>query len=315
MIIKNKNMEVHLIPYGAAIQKLIYKGVDVVLGYDTIEEYENNDGNLGANCGRVANRIKNGTFELEGKKYHLAINNGPNSLHGGIKGFDKVFFEEKKISDTKVEYTYLSKDLEEGYPGNLKVKVTYELSEDSLRLSYEAVSDQTTIVNLTNHSYFNLSGRIEDITTHSMQCNCDKVYKVDSDGLIQKESFEVENTPFDFRKESKFIFSDDENQKLGTGYDHFFILKDHQVILYHPSTDLEMTVSTSYPGAQIYTANFLTKRKGKEGKEYSERKAVCIECSYLPDSIHIEDHPAIILQAGKEYSNYIQYSFKKRTSH
>lgn len=317
---KNEELEVVVTNYGCTIIKVLMKDKnghidDVVLGYDDIQSYQTLDAYLGALVGRIANRIGKGKFELNGKEYTLAINNGPNHLHGGIKGFSyQVFDYEIKNEDT-IEFHYLSKDGEEGYPGNLDFKAIYQLVGDTLKVRYLASSDQDTIINITNHSYFNLSGKKENIYQHSLQIKADRFACIDVDGLPTGEFKDVEGTSFDFRQPALIgerVDNDDEQLQLGKGFDHPFIFNDNenQVVLTHESTGRTLIVSTTLPGAQIYTANYLDGRLGKYGQHYYERDAVCIETQNLPDAIHIEKQPTTILKKGESYDETTSYQFK-----
>lgn len=316
---KNDDLEVVVSNYGCTIIKILMKDKDdniddVVLGYDNFSDYQTKDAYLGALVGRTANRIGKGTFTLNGKTYTLPINNGPNCLHGGIKGFSYQIFD-YQIFDDRIEFTYLSKDGEEGYPGNLTFKAIYSLKGDTLVINYQATSDQDTIINITNHSYFNLSGAKEDIYNHQLLVHSDKYACIDGDGLPTGKFNEVKDTPFDFNEITRIgdvIDSDDEQLKLGAGYDHPFIFNQdkNQVVLYHEETKRKLTVSTTLPGAQIYSANYLDGRIGKYGIAYPKRYALCIETQNLPDAINIEDVPTTILKKGDLYDETTSYKFE-----
>ena len=287
---------------------------DVVLGYDDFRDYQTKDAYLGALVGRTANRIGKGKFTLNSETYTLPINNGPNCLHGGVKGFSYQIFDYQILEDS-IEFTYLSKDGEEGYPGNLAFKAIYTLNKDTLIVRYQATSDKDTIINITNHSYFNLSGAKEDIYNHQLLVHSDKYACVDSDGLPTGKFNLVKDTPFDFNSMTRIgdvIDSDDEQLKLGAGYDHPFIFNQDkdQAILYHEATGRKLTVSTSLPGAQIYSANYLDGRIGKYGIVYPRRFALCIETQNLPDAINIEEDPTTILKKGEVYDEITSYKFE-----
>lgn len=317
---KNEELEVVVTNYGCTIIKVLMKDKnghidDVVLGYDDIQSYQTLDAYLGALVGRIANRIGKGKFELNGKEYTLAINNGPNHLHGGIKGFSYQVFDYEIKNDDTIEFHYLSKDGEEGYPGNLDFKAIYQLVGDTLKVRYLASSDQDTIINITNHSYFNLSGKKENVYQHSLQIKADRFACIDADGLPTGEFKDVEGTSFDFRQPALIgerVDNNDEQLQLGKGFDHPFIFNDNenQVVLTHESTGRTLIVSTTLPGAQIYTANYLDGRLGKYGQHYYERDAVCIETQNLPDAIHIEKQPTTILKKGESYDETTSYQFK-----
>lgn len=317
-VMKNDAAEVHIINYGATILKFFTKDGqgqfdDIVLGYDNLDNYANLDACLGATIGRVANRIKLGKFTINGVDYNVPINNGPNSLHGGIKGFAYQFFDTKVVDDDTLEMSYVSKDGEEGYPGTLTCKVTYELKGNTFKTSYWAQSDKDTLCNLTNHSYFNLAGAKENVLNHTLQIYADKFACVDADGCTTGEFRDVAGSPFDFT-EPKTIGSqiglEDEQLTLGTGFDHPFMFNktEKQVTITHEN-GRKLVVTTSYPLAQIYTANFLSERDGKYGIVYHERDAVCVECQFLPDSIHLEENSPTLLKAGDTYSQFVTYEF------
>ena len=316
---KNDELTVVVSNYGCTIIKVLMKDKngnidDVVLGYDDFSDHQTKDAYLGALVGRTANRIGKGKFTLNDKTYTLPINNGPNSLHGGIKGFSYQVFDYKFEGDS-IEFSYLSKDGEEGYPGNLNFKAIYTLDKNTLIIRYLATSDEDTIINITNHSYFNLSGAKEDIYDHQLLVHSDKYACIDPDGLPTGEFAKVKGTPFDFNTMTRIgdvIDSDDEQIRLGAGFDHPFIFNQdkNQAELYHPATGRKLTVNTTLPGAQIYTANYLDGRIGKYGISYPRRYAVCIETQNLPDAINIEKEPTTILKKGETYDETTSYKFE-----
>ena len=319
IVLKSEELEVHVTNYGCTIVKVLMKDRegnvdDVVLGYDSLEEYQKHDGYLGALVGRVANRIKKGHFVLNGKAYQLAINNGPNHLHGGIKGFSMQTFDYEILNDHSIAFTYYSKDGEENYPGNVKFRATYTLEKDTLKVNYEATTDQDTLMNITNHSYFNLSGKKENIMHHTLQVKADQFGAVDEDGLTTGNLIAVEGTPFDLNvpKYLEDCFNQTHEQlTIGRGFDHPFIFnRDHdQVILRDEKSGRELIVSTTLPGAQIYSANYLDGRLGKYGMHYYEKDGICIETQYFPDAIHLEKEPAVILKKGETYQAQTTYKF------
>ncbi len=317
---KSEEIEVVVSNYGCTIVKVLMKDEnghvdDVVLGYDDFTNYQTLDAYLGALVGRVANRIGKGSFQLNDKEYHLAINNGPNHLHGGIKGFSYQTFDYKIVDDSTIEFHYLSKDGEEGYPGNLDLKVIYQLQGDTLTVRYLATTDKDTLINITNHSYFNLSGKKENIYEHELMVCADTFACIDADGLPTGQIKKVDQTPFDLRDSAMIgerIELEDEQLKLGMGFDHPFLfnMKKNQVVLYHPKTKRRLVVSTTLPGAQIYTANYLDGRLGKYGHHYYKRDAICIETQNLPDAIHLEKEPTTILRKGETYDEVTSYKFE-----
>ncbi|MCD7950431.1 MAG: galactose mutarotase [Erysipelotrichaceae bacterium] len=317
---KNDLLEIVVSNYGCTIMKVLMKDKDgniddVVLGYDDFSQYSSLDAYLGALVGRVANRIKLGKFTLNNQEYSLAINNGPNAIHGGIKGFSYQVFDYQIKDDETIIFHYLSKDDEEGYPGNLDFYAIYTLKGNTLKIQYQATTDQDTLINITNHSYFNLSGKKENVYQHLLTVKADQYACVDKDGLTTGVFNDVKGTPFDFNQPAYIgerVNQNDEQLHIGKGFDHPFILtaKENQVILEHPETSRRLTVSTSLPIAQIYTANYLDGRLGKYGQHYYERDAVCIETENLPDAIHLEENPSTILKKGETYDEYTSYKFE-----
>jgi aldose 1-epimerase len=299
----------------------------VVLGYDTLPEYFKGTAYFGAMIGRYGNRIAHGQFTLNGTKYSLATNNGPNSLHGGVVGFDKVVWQVTKATvgphGPQLALSYTSHDGEEGYPGNLKVNAVYTLGDDNtLRLEYTAVTDKDTPVNLTQHSYFNLRGK-GDILGHVLQIPAGRFTPVDSTliptGVLQP----VAGTPFDFRTPTaigaRIAQPDDEQLKFGKGYDHNWVLDkklgDLTVVatVYEPDTGRVLEVSSTEPGVQFYTGNFLDgKSVGKGGWAYAFREGLALEPQHFPDSPNRSNFPSTILKPGQTYHNTIVYRFSAR---
>lgn len=317
---KNDNIEVVVSNFGCTIVKVLMKDKDgniddVVLGYDDFSSYSTLDAYLGALVGRIANRIKRGKFSLNDKEYTLAVNNGPNHLHGGIKGFSYQVFDYEIKDENTIEFHYISKDGEEGYPGTLDFKAIYTLNDDTLNVHYLASCDQDTIINITNHSYFNLSGKKENIYNHKLTLKADKFACVDNDGLPTGEFRNVEGTPFNFNAGALIgdrVEVDYDQLIAGTGFDHPFIFSasENQAILEHKESGRRLTVTTTLPGAQIYTANYLDGRLGKYGQHYYKRDAVCIETQNLPDAIHLEEEPTTILKKGQIYDETTSYKFE-----
>lgn len=291
--------------------------VDVCLGYDTVEEYEANNGYLGAFIGRHANRIGKGKFTLNGIEYTLAVNNGPNHLHGGKKGYDSVVWTTSVASD-RLLFSYTSPDGEEGYPGNLSLSVIYSFDDDNaLTLCYDAICDSDTVVNFTNHCYFNLNGAGSGTATDLLlQVHADAFTENDADCLPTGNIIPVEGTPFDFRTPKTIgrdIEADDQNLKNGSGYDHNFVLRGEGMrdvcVLSSEKTGIVCTTATTQPGLQIYTANFLTERKGKGGATYNSRDAICLETQHFPDAVHHDNFPSAILKKDEEYHQETRYTF------
>ncbi len=321
--ITNKNgAYVDVLDYGCTLQTICIPDkdgnlVDVCLGYDTVAEYETNDGYLGAFVGRHANRIKEGKFTLNGVEYTLAVNNGPNHLHGGLKGFDRVVWGTCVASDRLI-FSHTSPDGDEGYPGNLMMSVSYAFDDtNTLTLSYDGVCDADTVVNFTNHCYFNLNGQGTGTATDLLlQVNADQFTENDENCLPTGTLISVDGTPFDFRTAKPIgqdINADDVNLKNGSGYDHNFVLSGdgmrNAAVLTSEKTGIVMTTRTTQPGVQIYTANFLTDRKGKGGVDYKMRDGICLETQHYPDAVHHPHFPSVILKQGEEYHQETQYVF------
>ena len=290
---------------------------DVVLGYEHPEEYLQYDGYLGAIVGRVANRIKCGKFILNDVEYNLPINNGPNSLHGGNQGFDKRYFN-YEIHNEQLIFHYLSKDMEEGYPGNVLLTVIYELEDDKLIISYSATTDKDTIINVSNHSYFNLDGKPSNIGEHELRIDADSIAKIDADVLVTGEILNVENTPFDFREPTcikEQLYKECEQLSYALGIDHPFIFtsEENQVTLYSSKTGIELIISTDLPQAQVYSANYLDGRRGKNGLPMVEKSGLCIETQMMPNDINFNPNSKTILRKGERYESKTSYQLRVRT--
>ncbi|MCX6301642.1 MAG: galactose mutarotase [Bacteroidia bacterium] len=325
--LRNKNgMIAQVTNYGAILVSLYVpdrKGKldDIVQGYDTISEYINGNGPyMGAICGRCANRIAGGKFTLLGQQYSLAVNNGPNHLHGGITGFNRVVWDVTKSSPSRLQLVYLSADGEEGYPGNLRVSVKYTLTdENELRLDFSASSDKTTIVNLAGHSYFNLSGEGSgSIYDHELMINGSFFTPTDETNIPSGEIRPVKGTPMDFTTSHKIgasIDQDDIQLKYGAGYDHNWVLNHRTgtiglaAVAHDPESGRVMEVLTTQPGVQLYTANWIDNEKGKGGKKYQRRCAFCLETQHFPDAVNKPHFPSTILKQGKEYRHSSVYKF------
>jgi aldose 1-epimerase len=299
---------------------------DVVLGYDNLASYIKETPYFGALIGRYGNRIARGKFTLDGKEYHLATNNYPNALHGGIKGFDKVVWEPTILTTPEgagLKLTYVSKDAEEGYPGNLSVTVVYTLTDDNaLKVEYTATTDQDTVVNLTQHSYFNLAGK-GTILDHVVMIPADKFTPVDSTLIPTGELRPVEGTPFDFRKPTAIgarINQDDEQLKFAKGYDHNWIINKPMgqfglmARVTEPTTGRVLEVLSTEPGLQFYSGNFLDGTlKGKNGQVYQFRSGFCMEPQHYPDSPNRPEFPSVVLKPGQTYHNTIVFRFSTQS--
>lgn len=298
------------------------KFADVVLGFDSLDPYLGNSPYFGALIGRYGNRIGKARFTLDGKEYKLAANNGPNALHGGVVGFDKVLWkgEEGTGEEPSLKLTYLSKDGEEGYPGNLSVTVVYTLTDrNELRIDYEAATDQDTVLNLTNHSYFNLAGEgVGDILGQEIMINADRFTPIDSGLIPTGELKPVKGTPFDFTKSTAIgarINDRDQQIQFGKGYDHNFVLNGGGGLtlaarVVEPHSGRIMEVLTTQPGVQFYTGNFLDGSvKGKGGKAYPYRSAFCLETQHFPDSPNKPGFPSVVLKPGEKFTSTTVYRF------
>jgi aldose 1-epimerase len=295
---------------------------DVVLGYDTLADYVKDSPFFGALIGRYGNRIAKGKFTLDGREFTLATNNYPNALHGGLKGFDKVVWEPTVLTGPggpALKLTYLSKDGEEGYPGNLSVTVVYTLTDDNaLRIEYSATTDKDTVVNLTQHSYFNLAGK-DSILNHVVMIPADKFTPVDSTLIPTGELRPVDGTPFDFRTPTAIgarINQDDEQLKFGKGYDHNWVINKPMGQLglmgrvTEPTTGRVLEVISTEPGLQFYSGNFLDGTlKGKGGWVYQFRSGFCMEPQHFPDSPNKPNFPSVVLKPGQTYHNTIIFKF------
>ncbi|MFZ6032471.1 MAG: aldose epimerase family protein [Melioribacter sp.] len=321
--------QINIINYGAIVKNIIVKDRnnrfdDIVLGYDTLEGYLNDKTFQGAVAGRYANRIKGGKFELDGIVYQLEQNEGKNHLHGGSEGFFKKIWNAEPVESNKgksIKLTYLSKDGEAGYPGNLKVTVTYTLTEnDELIITYEGISDKTTLFNPTHHSYFNLSGDFaKKIENHLLMINAENYTPVDEESITTGEIAPVENTPFDFRqiKEiGKDINADHPQLKIGKGYDHSWVLNGYDgslksaALLIDSESGRKMEVMTDMPGLQFYSGNHLNpEAQGKKGTPMNFRTGLCLETQFFPDSPNKKNFPQAILPAGVTFKSTTVYRF------
>lgn len=332
-VLKNDNgMEVSITNYGAIVTHLIVpdskgKAGDVVLGFDTLEEYLAGHPFFGAVAGRYGNRIAKGSFKLDGKTYTLAKNNGENHLHGGLNGFDKAVWKASlpRVEEgVAVKLTHVSPDGDEGYPGTLTVSVTYLLTaKNELRMDYHATTDKATPINVTNHSYFNLAGQGEgDILGHELEINADRFTPVDAGLIPTGELKSVKDTPFDFRKPftiGKRINDDDEQIRIGKGYDHNFVLnkpKAGELSLasraQEPKTGRVLEVWTTEPGVQLYTGNFLDGKSKGKGSTYKHRYGFCLETQHFPDSPNKPEFPSTILRPGEEFKSTTIFKFSAR---
>ena len=324
-----KGAEVRIMTYGGVVVSLSVpdragKLGDIVAGFDTLEGYFIPPPFFGAIIGRYGNRIGKGKFSLNGTEYTLAKNNGENHLHGGLRGFDKVIWKAKEAPGQSLELSYLSKDGEEGYPGNLSTTVTYTLTDNNeLKIEYSATTDKDTVVNLTNHSYFNLAGQGEgDILSHVVAINADKFTPADKGLIPTGELKNVEGTPFDFRTPHTIgerVDAKDEQLGYGPGYDHNWVLNrtgsalEPAAKVTEPTSGRVMEVLTTEPGLQFYVGNFLDGTlHGKSGKVYKRRSAFCMETQHFPDSPNKPNFPSTVLKTGDRYQTTTVYRFSTR---
>lgn len=326
--LKNKNgLEITVTNFGARVVEFFAPDKDghfedIVLGHDCIDKYVNFTGErfLGATIGRYGNRISEGKFTLDSVQYQLPTNDRPNSLHGGTKGFDMVVWDVKQVSPGKLELTYLSKDGEEGYPGNMDVKMTYELTENNeFIVTHHATTDKRTVINLTHHSFFNLHGAGNGtINDHELMLNADKFTPVNGVLIPTGEQLTVEGTPMDFRKPTLIgerVDNDYEQLKFGHGYDHNWILTRQSknnlelaATVYEPKSGRFLEVFTTEPGIQFYGGNFFDGTEiGKGGKSYERRASLALETQHFPDSPNHADFPSTVLSPGEEYHHVCVY--------
>jgi len=330
ILANTSGLGITVLTYGGVIQSILVPDrdgrlVNVALGFSSIDDYVNLSPYFGCITGRYANRIANGQFTLEGETYQLAINDEPNTLHGGERGFDKRIWTPSNVTDTSISLSYTSPDGEEGYPGTLDVTVTYTLTDDNaIQIDYEATTDATTVVNLTNHTYFNLNGDgVGSILDHELQLNASNYTPVDDTLIPTGEIASVEGTPFDFR-EPKPIGQDIRNYAyeqlaLGRGYDHNFVIDrsspdDHELIpigrAKSPNTGIVLEVETTEPGVQLYTGNFLDGTfAGAAGQAYRQGDGFCLETQHFPDSPNKPDFPSTVLEPGDTYTSTTIYRF------
>lgn len=327
----NKNgMKVSVTDFGANIVEIIVPDrdgrlADVNLGYDNVSGYENNAPGYGSFLGRVANRIAGAKFSVNGKTYEVTKNDGPNCLHSGLKSYNKYMYETEIFEEedsAAVEFSRLSPDMEQGFPGNMDLTVTYTLTDDNeLVIEYFAVSDQDTVLNLTNHSYFNLKGEGSGtVLDHQVWINADKITATDENLIPTGDYTDVTGTPMDFRTMKTIgqdIAADYEPLKRGFGYDHNYVLNhaeagavEKAAELYEESTGRCMEVYTDLPGMQFYSANHISGTEaGKGGKIYHSRDAICFETQFFPNTLNIPSFPGGRLKAGEEFESATVYKF------
>ena len=314
--VKNGDVSLTVAELGATILSLKFKGNEMTLGYDDIDSYKKLDGYLGATIGRYANRIANGEFCLNGEKYLLYKNDGDNTLHGGKVGFDSRLWR-LHTKDNVIVAEYYSHDLEEGFPGNLDVKVSFFVYNDGIEIFYEAKSDKDTVLNLTNHTYFNLTNGETGIEDYYLQLYADYFTPIDEKLIPTGEIKKVENTPFDFTKLKKIgkeINNGDEQLVYAGGYDHNFVINGSGyrkfADVYSDASKIKMECFTDMPGVQFYSGNFLTEREGRNGSIIKKRYGLCLETQSFPNSVNILRFPSSTLKAGETYNSRTGYRFK-----
>lgn len=326
-LVNKHGAEAHFINQGAKLVSLVVPSkngfTDVVIGHDSTADYlASEEAYFGAICGRYANRIAKGKFSLDGVEYQLAINNGPNALHGGIKGFNSVVWDIVEQGTQHVVFAYLSPDGEEGYPGNLSVEVKYTLTDDNeLCIDYKATTDKATILNLTNHAYFNLSGDGDaSVHDHTLEIFADTYLPTDDTAIPYGQAEAVEGTAFDFRTPhliGERIDTEIDQLVWARGYDHTFVLSKPIGKLglaaraSSPKTGITMEVYTDQPGVQLYTGNWMSgNMRGKHGAKYPARSAFCLETQHYPDSPNRADYPTTRLDVGEVFTSTTVFAFK-----
>ncbi len=326
VLTNNNGAEVTITNYGGRIVSVMVPNrdgnmKDVVLGFDNIYNYVATNNNFGATIGRYGNRIANGKITVDGVDYQLPQNNNGHTLHGGPEGFDKKVFKANQLNTQTLELTYLSVDGEAGFPGNLNVKVTMVLTdENAIDIMYEAETDKKTVVNLTNHSYFNLTGDANNtILNHIVTINADQFTPIDNTVMTTGDILSVKGTPMDFTNANvvgeRIDNYDYEQLKFGNGYDHNWVLNTSGDIsqvaatVYSPATGIQLDVYTIEPGLQVYTGNFLDNSIGKYDAVYKRRNAICLESQKFPDSPNISEWPSPYLEPGEKYISRCIYKF------
>lgn len=326
-ILKNeKGTELRCIEYGATITHWIVPDKhgtlsDIVLGYDSLENYLAGDSYLGAVVGRFANRIEKSSFKIDGETYQIPKNEGSNNLHGGPGGFDTKHWKGTKNpqqNDASVKFSLLSPDGDQGFPGDLKIAVTFTLSDDDeLMIEYEATSSKTTVINITQHAYFNLSNKLESISNHQLFIDADQFVPIDSQAIPLAEFARVENTPFDFRNAKKIghqINQEHPQIEVGTGFDHSFVLNKPGIStlsasVFEPSSGRKLEVITTEPGIQFYSGNHLNDNvSGKNNTTYFSRCGFCLETQHFPNSPNRPDFPSVLLYPDDVFSSKTKYT-------
>jgi len=306
-----ENLTAEILPFGAIIKSIKFKKQEMTLSVDDPQYYLENPFYLGATVGRYANRIAKGRFSLSGTQYQLEANNGPNSLHGGVKGFNKVLWQVTKQTESEVELYYCSPDGEQGFPGELQIWQTISAKNGELTLHFKALTNKETLVNFTNHCYFNLDGS-ESINEHLVQINTDRYLPIDTTSIPLNEAALVCGTCFDFTKPAQVgeaLSAVHPQLEAGNGFDHCYIFNDDSRLktmatLTSPHTNVSLTLKSTQPGMQLYTANFV-------GSPFKARQALCFEAQNWPDAPNRENFPKANLLPGEDYEQVIIYSFSE----
>lgn len=312
LTLDNGSLKAGILSFGATLHSLVYKGLDLCLGYEHLGQYVHDDGYIGASVGRHANRIAQSRFELNGQEYILSANEGANQLHGGLEGFSHKVWD-FSCGENDVTFSLDSPDGDEGFPGNLHAEITFRLEGSSLLLEYRAASDKDTVVNLTNHAYFNLGGQASGaVYSHKLQINAEKFTPCGPGTIPTGEIDSVEATALDFRKPVVLgSILCDKRLDITKGLDHNFVPDGHKAgSLYCPETDIRMDVETSMEGMQVYSAGFLSTRPGKDGAVYGQHHALCMETQHFPDAVHHSSFPSPVLRAGEEYRHWTKFIFE-----
>lgn len=325
-----EEFSVKLTNYGATIVAVQTSGKngkkeDVILGFDQLDDYQNDDNFMGCICGRYANRISGGIFNLDGSTYHLEQNNFPNHLHGGSTGFHRKVWEEEKLDSSpdavKISFSHLSKHLEAGYPGNLLVKVCYQVTNNGIRIEYTAETDRSTHINLTNHSYFNLSGDLgrSISNSHKLQLFAHHYLPLDENQIPKGKLKETIDTPFDFETKRAINLNELNEELLSTrGYDHCYVLKKQDgelslaAVLEETLSGRQLQVWTTEPGIQVYTGNFLDGTSKGRGFDYHQHAGICLETQHFPDSPNIGHFPSTLLIPGQVFKSATEFRFQHK---
>ncbi len=323
--LENDHIKIAISDYGASLVELWVRDsqnrfTDIILGYEDVTGYEQDQGYyIGCNVGRCANRIHNAEFSLNGATYPLDKNQGENTLHSGFHPYSKRFWTVDEADDTKIRFSLLSPDKDQGFPGNLHLTITYLLVDNTLKILYDGLSDADTILNMTHHSYFNLNGHGNgNILNHKVQICADTFVPIHANLIPDGSVRDVDHTPMDFRQFKilgKEIDTDYDQLNYAKGYDQTWCINEYDaslkeaVVVYSEDSGITMSISTDYPGIQMYTANFLNKTLGKDGKHYDIREGVCFEPQFYPDAIHHAAYPQPILKAQQPFHKEILYHF------